>query len=156
MKDLSIRPAKAGDLPQVLEMIRALAAHHGDCATLTHQTLERDVLCDTPWITVLVAETLGGMLGYAALCPLVQLQFGLRGMDMHHLYVVPEVRGQGIGSALIHASIAQAGRKGCRYMTVGTNPENTIAAEVYRAAGFEALPPPGPRFGVRLGAATTP
>ena len=131
-------------------MVRALAAHHGDTPLATPDSLARDALGPSPWLRLLVAEGKRGLLGYAALCPLAQLQFGVRGMDMHHLFVAPEARGTGIGRALIDASLALARAEDCRYMVVGTHPDNSAAAAVYRAAGFEDLPPPGPRFRMKL------
>ena len=151
MDDLTIRPVTEEDLPSVLNMIRALAAHHDDTPTVTLETLRRDALGDAPWLIVLVAEAQGRLVGYAGLCPLAQLQFGVRGMDMHHLFVAEGQRGSGVGRALIDAAIARSKALGCRYMTVGTHPDNEKAAEVYRAAGFEPLPPPGPRFRIKFG-----
>ena len=150
MFDLSTRLAKVGDLPDVLAMVHALAAHHGDVATATLTDLERDVLHGTPWITLIVAEEKEGLLGYAALCPLVQLQFGARSMDMHHLFVKQAARGQGVARRLITAAMDHSKQLGCRYIMVGTHPENTPAQEIYLAAGFSAAPPPGPRFRIKL------
>jgi ribosomal protein S18 acetylase RimI-like enzyme len=123
-------------------MVHALAAHHGDAPSVTMDDLRRDALGPQPWIRVLIAEGAG----YAAMCPLVQLQYGVRGMDLHHLYVGEQVRGRGIGRALIDASLEVARGLGCRYMTVGTDPENVAAQAVYRAIGFEKIGETGPRF----------
>lgn len=137
-----IRPIHEPDLSEVLEMIHALAAHHGDPVAVTLDDLRRDALGPHPWLRVLVAP----QQGYVALCPLAQLQFGVRGMDMHHLFVVADARGQGVGRALIAAAISYAKEEGCRYMMVGTHPDNVAAQGVYRSAGFENLPASGPRF----------
>lgn len=150
MTDLTLRPIEPRDLRHVHAMVQALAAHHGDACTLTEDALARDALSDPPWLRVIVAERDGVLVGYAALCPLAQLHFGVRGMDMHHLFVVEHARGTGVGRALIDASLAHCRDEGCRYMTVGTHPDNAAAAAVYRAAGFEDLPPPGPRFRMKF------
>jgi len=150
MPDVSIRLAEAKELPDVLPMIHALAAHHHDTSTLTLDALKRDTLGDTPWITLIVAEQSENLLGYAALCPLTQLQFGVRGMDMHHLFVKPSARGQGIGQKLITAAIDHSKRQGCRYMMVGTHPENKAAQAMYLTAGFSEAPAPGPRFRMKF------
>ena len=62
---VTIRAAKPHDLPELNEMIRLLAAHHGDAAVITPEQLERDLFGPLPWITALVAETVEGLLGYA-------------------------------------------------------------------------------------------
>ena len=147
-----VRAIQADDLPAVLSMVGALAEHHGDKAMLSAQDLARDCLGAQPWVRVLVAEVGGSLKGYAALVPLVQLQFGVRGMDMHHLFVAQGFRGMGIGRALIRGCIEAAQAAGCRYMTVGTHPDNEPAAAIYLAAGFEPLPPPGPRFRIKFDA----
>ena len=138
----SIRSVQEADLPCVLEMIHALAAHHGDSAATTLDDLRRDMLGPSAWVQALVAPGLG----YAALTPLVQLQFGVRGMDLHHLFIVPAARGRGVGRALVAASKAHAKAQGCRYLAVGTHPENRAAQQMYLALGFDALERPGPRF----------
>ena len=96
----------------------------------------------------MVAEREGEIIGYAALTPLTQLQYGVRGMDIQHLYVAEPERGQGVGRRLIEASIAHAKKKGCRFVVVGTNNDNTKAQAVYRQIGFDDLPP-GPRFRIK-------
>lgn len=138
----TIRPVTEADLPEVLRMVHALAAHHNDRAQATLDDLRRDVLGAHPWIHLLVAQGVG----YAALSPLAQLQFGVRGMDMHHLFGDSHARGRGIGHALISASLELTRGLGCRYMTVGTHPDNLAAQAVYRAVGFEQIDGAGPRF----------
>ncbi|MEP5031739.1 MAG: GNAT family N-acetyltransferase, partial [Marinomonas sp.] len=109
------------------------------------EDLRRDTLGAAPWVHVLIAEGAG----YAALCPMAQLQFGVRGMDLHHLFVVPEVRGDGVGRALVEASLALTKELGGRFMTVGTDPENFAAQDTYRALGFEQRDASGPRFSMK-------
>lgn len=142
-----IRPIRQEDLPDVVEMIHALAAFHGDQSTLTAQTLERVAFGAAPSVWVQVAEQDGALLGYAALCPMIRLVYARHGMDMQHLFVKPRARGQGVGAALIAACERHAKSQRCSYLTVGTHPDNRQAAQVYRATGFEVIPPPGPRFG---------
>lgn len=145
-----IRGAEADDLPVVLGMVSQLAAHHGDLATVTENHLARDVLGARPWVCVLLAELKGEILGYAALCPLAQLQFGLRGMDLQHLFVEPHARFKGVGRALIEAGQAHARAHGCRYLVVGTHADNAAAHNIYPAMGFDRMDPPGPRFRIAL------
>lgn len=150
MTKLTVRNIQASDLPSLLPMVQSLAEHHGDVPQVSLRDLERDCLGASPWLRTLVAEKDTQLLGYSALCPLAQMQFGVRGMDMHHLFVCSTARGGGVGRALIDASVELTKSLGCRYMTVGTHPDNKEAAMMYQAAGFETLPPPGPRFRIRL------
>lgn len=68
-----IRDAEPDDMPFLLSMIRALAAHHGDVPNINAAVLERDVFGNQPWVYVLVAETKGEVIGYVTLSPLTQL-----------------------------------------------------------------------------------
>jgi GNAT superfamily N-acetyltransferase len=144
---LTTRQPIESDLPAVLDMIHALAAHHGDTSTLTLEGLSQEA---RGWHCIIVACAGQDVVGCAALLPMGQLQFGVRGMDMHHLFVVAAHRGRGVGRALIDASIAVSKQLNCKYLTVGTHPDNATVAQVYLAAGFDPLPDSGPRFRIRL------
>ena len=133
----------------ILDLAHALAAYHGDAATLSLAALERDSLGPAPWVTLLVAEGTTGLHGYAALCPQMQLQFGARGMDLHHLFVCDTARGKGLGRALVQAAMEHARGQGCAYVTVGTDQQNRRAQAFYRRAGFDQITP-DPRFRVKL------
>ena len=146
----TIEPATKADLPAILDMVQALATHHDDTAAVTLATLTRDILGTPAWALTLVARDKSRPIGYATLCPLIQLQWGVRGMEMHHLFVLQDWRGRGIGQRLIKAAMRTATDMGCAYMTVGTHPDNRPAQRLYQAAGFTPLPDRGPRFSIRL------
>lgn len=145
-----VRDAIEQDIPHLQMMINALAYHHSDTPQIDTKALKRDIFGKIPWIYVLVAEIGKNVVGYAALCPLIQLQFGSRGMDMHHLFVEEEFRGVGVGKSLIEASMQKARNLACIYMTVGTHADNTDAQAVYLACGFEVRHGSSTRFGISL------
>ena len=141
-----IRPAIPADLPQLVAMVRALAAHHGDDAQITEATLARDLFGPQPWIQVLVAEGETHLTGYAALTQLARLQHGQRGLDIHHLFVVADQRGTGLGKALIAAVLDHARAQDCAYVTVSALEANTAARAFYARQGFHDAPVKGVRF----------
>lgn len=145
-----IRRAERRDAPRLIEMVAALAAHHGDSATLTPQALERDVFGPSACATLLVADRQGILAGYALLCAAPRLQFGQRVMDLGNLFVDPEQRGNGIGRHLVAACVAEARRQECGRLTVGAHPDNTVAQEIYLSLGFAPQSPSGPRFRLEL------
>jgi len=131
-------------------MVGMLASHHGDIPAVTTDDLSRDAFGLNPWIYVLVAEAGKELVGYAALCGLTRLQFGLRGMDMHHLFTEAAFRGRGVGQRLVEASKIKAISLSCSYLTVGTHPDNHRAQAFYAALGFERKDALPPRFSMRL------
>jgi len=145
-----IRPATRADLPRLCEMVHALAAYHGDGAQATEATLARDLFGAAPWLHALVYEVSGRLQGYAALTQLARLQYGQRGMDLHHLFVHADYRGDGIGKALLAASLDFARGKKASYVTVSTLPGNDIAQAFYLAQGFHPAPVSGLRFAFNL------
>lgn len=131
-----IRALTHADLSDLMPLIAALAAHHGDVPTVDLALLERDLTGPTPWLHGLVAEEDFYLVAYAALCPTAQLHFGRRGMDIHHLFIQPTHRGKGLGRRMIDACIQKATLLNCDYLTVGTTPENEAARAAYVACGF--------------------
>lgn len=149
--NISIRIAKTSDADQLVEMINALAKHHNDIAKIEKKHLKRDVFAAKPWMHILVATQHETLLGYSALCPLAQLQWGERGVDIHHLFVNLCHRGQGIGRLLLQTSMEYARDElDCSYARVGTHPENLEAQLFYRKYGLEERTGTHPRFGKRL------
>lgn len=145
-----IRDAREADTQDVLRMVARLAAHHGDVTGLSADTLMEDAFSETPWVHLLVAEAESGLVGYAALCKLVKLQFGARGFDLHHLYTEAEYRGQGVGTALVSACIEMSQAHSCSYLSVGTSPSNLEAQAFYLARGFTRRDGFPPRFRIYL------
>lgn len=147
-----IRHANPADGQRIVQMVGQLAAHHGDTPSLTLNDLSRDLFCEKPWISILVAEMEGELIGYAAMCGLIQLQFGARGMDMHHLFTDPAFRGRGVGRGLVEACKVEATSLSCRYLAVGTQANNNEAQAFYLSLGLERRDAYPPRFSIRLGA----
>lgn len=148
----NIRSARRADIPALLDAIAQLAAHHGDPCHASPETLTRDLFGPTAWGHALVAQTGQSdwaLLGYAILLPVAQVQFGTRGMDLHHLFTWPSSRNAGVGTALLIAAQDHARKLGCAYLTVGTHPENHAAQRFYDRAGF-ARHAASPRFRIKL------
>lgn len=141
-----VRPVEAGDLGLVADMVRALSQLHGDVPRVSEATLARDALGDDPWVWVYLAEVAGVGAGYMALTRLAWLHYGDRGMEVYHLFVRPEFRGQGVGQALIAAAKDLARAAGCVELKVGTHPDNDAAQDYYLSQGFVRQEVVGARF----------
>ncbi|MBW6417099.1 GNAT family N-acetyltransferase [Celeribacter sp. PS-C1] len=143
---ISVRRARWGDKDALLEMIHALAHHNGDTPELDLPGLIDLMRADLPWLRLLVAERAGALIGYAGLVGGLRLQHGQKTLDLHHLFIAKEARGQGVGRALITEARATAIALGCHSLTVGTQDHNMAAQATYRACGFEPQTLTGKRF----------
>ena len=146
MLSTTIRPARPRDLPQMLTMIRALSAFHGDEATTPLARLQELFFGPVPRATGYVAALDGTLIGYAG----VVHHFALHDMrprfDIHHLFVAEAHRSRGVGKALIAAARDMAEAAGARGLTIGTDPRNAGAQAAYRAMGWKEITDAGPRF----------
>ena len=142
---MEITHARPRDLRDILKLIRALSAFHGDTAAITLEELQA-LFFDGGPATALLAHDGRTPVGYAGLLPHVRLHSAQRSLDIQHLYVVETHRGRGIGRALIEAARDVAATQGCFRLTIGTDPANLAAQAAYRAMGWEEITGAGPRF----------
>ena len=150
MDNLTIRPVAARDLRALADLVNSLARHHGDTARVTQSGLARDCLGQAPWLQVLVAEHHGGLVGYAALCPRARMQFGQRGMELHHLFVHRPLRGKGVGRALLSAAADLSRLLEADFLTVAAEVDNAQAQAFYEGAGFVGADSNAARFQMAL------
>ena len=144
-----IRHATPEDIDALLPLIHALAHHHGDPPNCTADALQRDVFGESAILDLLVAEK-DAVIGYVAVTHTAQLQWGVRGLDIHHMFVSPQDRGTGVGAALVQAALDHARHLDCAYATVSTDPDNHEAQAFYAHIGFQLRPAGAPRFSIRL------
>ena len=91
-----------------------------------------------PAFEVRVAESGGKLVGYAKLGP-PHLPFEPRGeaAELRQLYVVEELKGQGIAQALMDWVIDRARRRRADYLYLSVFTENERARRFYEKYGFE-------------------
>ena len=92
-----------------------------------------------PAFEVRVAEKDGRMVGYAKIGP-PHLPFEPRGeaAELRQLYVIEEMKGQGVAHALIDWVIDQARRRRADHLYLSVFTENHRARRFYEKLGFEA------------------
>jgi len=149
MTDISF--ATPADLTDLHAMIHALSAFHGDEAQVTLEQMRDIFFSDHPKAEALVAKEDGVVVGYAGLTSVIVIHENSLWIDIHHLFVVENMRAKGIGKALIKAARAHARDLGATRLTIGTDPRNASAIAAYRATAIlQEMKDPGPRFRVDL------
>jgi ribosomal protein S18 acetylase RimI-like enzyme len=78
------------------------------------------------------------LVGYAALRFRYSLWVDASEAQIDDLYVSPDARRLGIGTRLVHGSIAAARARGAKLIGLNTNERNANALRRYLAAGFSA------------------
>lgn len=137
-----VRPARRADVPAIHALIRELA----DFERLTHvctgtaDDLEQAAFGPRPVVEVLVAEELGKIDGFALFFHTFSTFLGRRGLWLEDLYVRPERRGSGIGTALLKALAALAVERGCGRFEWAVLDWNTPAIGFYERMGATVLP----------------
>jgi phosphinothricin acetyltransferase len=86
----------------------------------------------------LVALRDGEVLGWAALSPVSSRQV-YRGVQEVSVYVADSARGQGIGSQLLDALVAESERNGIWTLQAGIFAENTASIRLHERAGFRLV-----------------
>jgi GNAT superfamily N-acetyltransferase len=138
---VTIRPATRSDCRAICRMIEELAKHHGDVPRISEDVLRDVAFGSDPWLHLIVAERFERPVAYAGLQRSLNLHFGEKQMDIHHLFVAPELRGRGIARQLIAASKEMALEFGCAKLTVSTQTENLNAQRTYFGTGFTLRKP---------------
>jgi GNAT superfamily N-acetyltransferase len=137
----TIRPANRADLPQILAFIRALAVYEREpqAVIATEAGLERDGFGPNPFYFCLMAEHDGRPAGFALYFFNYSSWLGRPGLYLEDLFVEPEMRGLGVGKALLTRVAAIAVEKNCLRLQWEVLDWNTPAIDFYRAMGAEFL-----------------
>ncbi|MBK5192617.1 MAG: GNAT family N-acetyltransferase [Flavobacteriaceae bacterium] len=138
--DHIIRQAGPKDMPQVLELIKELAAFEKepDAVVITAEDLVKDGFGDNPLFTCFVAEVNGVIQGMA----LVYYRYSTwkgRTVHLEDLVVRQEMRGTGLGSALYNKVIDYSREQGVKRTEWVVLDWNTSAIEFYQRSGATVL-----------------
>jgi L-amino acid N-acyltransferase YncA len=137
---MQLRPASVADLAE----IQAIYAHHVLTGTGTFETVppaaeamaERIAAVQGPGLAWLVAADDSGVLGFGYYAPW-RARDAYRHTAEDSIYVREDVRGQGVGKALVAALVEDAEAQGFRQMlAVIGDAENVGSIGVHASLGF--------------------
>ena len=138
---VAIRPAVADDVPLVLRFIRELAEYErlADQVVATEEGLRHTLFGPAPKAEVVFAMVDGAEAGFALFFHNYSTFLGKLGLYLEDLYVRPELRGRGVGGALLRHLAQLALERGCGRLEWSVLDWNEPALAFYRSIGAKPV-----------------
>ena len=138
---VDIRQAREGDLDAIISFIRALADYErlGDAVRLERERLRVHLFGSRPAAEVLIAEQSGVAVGFALWFTNFSTFEGRPGVYLEDLFVVPEARGAGAGTALLAGLAAIAVERDYGRLEWSVLDWNAPAIAFYQALGAQTM-----------------
>jgi GNAT superfamily N-acetyltransferase len=132
-----VRPARQGDVPALVGMVRELAAYERepDAVQLTESVLAERLFGPAPAVFAEVAELDGEVVGMAVWFLSFSTWTGTHGVWLEDLYVQPRARGRGLGRALLAELAAVCAARGLARLEWTVLDWNDPALGFYRSLG---------------------
>jgi putative acetyltransferase len=144
MKKIHLRPIVMADNPEIAAIIRNILTEFGankpGTVYFDPTTDALFQLFSTKNAAYFIAEAEGKMVGGSGVYPTPGLPAGC--CELVKLYLVPEMRGQGLGLMLMEKCFRKAMDFGFRQIYLETMPELRHAIGLYEKAGFTYLSGP--------------
>lgn len=140
---MTIRDARPDDVAPILQLIHDLAHYERepDAVRNTVEQLHQALFGDSPSIFAHIAESDGGIQGFALWFLNYSTWEGVNGIYLEDLYVRPEARGEGHGKALLRNLAGIAAERG--YARVEWSVLNWNAPSISFYDSLGALPQDG-------------
>ena len=141
-EDFTIRPANAGDIAEILRLIRALAEYEklAEQAVGTEARMRDSLFGARPAAEALVAERGGRAVGFAIFFTTFSTFLCKPGLYLEDLFVEPEHRGAGIGKALLRRLAGLAVERKCGRFEWRVLDWNEPSIRFYESLGAKLMP----------------
>ena len=139
MSSITIRLAIREDSLLLAELIGSLANFVGDACVVTPDSIERHLFGSRPAAEALIAEYNGKAEGFALFFPTFSTFLGRPSVYLEDFFVNPEMRGNGIGRAMMIRLAELALERGYCRLDWAVLDWNTRAAEFYKRLGAEVI-----------------
>lgn len=137
---MEIRKMTQQDADTIFEMMRVFYASPAVLSNGSEEIFQNDIencINDSPYLEGYVFTEDDEILGYAMLAKSFSTEFGKPCIWIEDLYMKPECRGKGIGTAFF----AYVDEKYPKHLKrLEAEEENERAIHVYKKCGFEVLP----------------
>lgn len=135
---LTLRPAIASDLPDVLRLYAQPDIDDGDILDLPDATRIWERMASYPNYRLHVAVEGSNIVGTFALLIMDNIgHLGAPSAIVEDVAVDPSVQGRGIGKAMMRHAITLAAQSGCYKLTLSSNLKRDKAHAFYDSLGFE-------------------
>ncbi|HTT41438.1 MAG TPA: GNAT family N-acetyltransferase [Steroidobacteraceae bacterium] len=137
---MTVRAAVAGDIPALLALVRRYWDFEGidGFDALRIELLLKELTPGGPRGEILVSEAAGQLEGYLALVYVLSLEHRGLMAEIDELFVLPEARGRGTGSALLAAAEARLRARGCVRAQLQLALANQAGRAFYTRHGYGA------------------
>ena len=140
-----VAPATPSDVPELLQMIRALAEYErlSHLVVADESLLAEALFGARPAVETLIARETGASgkaSGFALFFHTFSTFLGRRGLWLEDLFVYPEYRGKGMGKALLSELAVIARERQCGRFEWSVLDWNAPAVRFYEAMGATILP----------------
>ena len=142
----AVRPARPDDVPSLVAMVRELAAYERaeDQVQTTDEALHGALFGPFgpeggPFVSALVADSGDRLVGMAVYFVSFSTWTGRHGIYLEDIYVRPDVRRGGVGSALLRALAGEVVSRGFTRLEWSVLDWNSPAIEFYKACGAFGL-----------------
>ena len=137
----ALRFARPDDVATILRFVRELADYEreADKVVATEQLLADALFSTPPAVEALIAEQADEPVGMALFFHNFSTWTGWRGLYLEDLYVTPDARGTGAGTALLKRLARIAKDRGCARFEWSVLTWNTPAIDFYRSLGAVSM-----------------
>lgn len=140
-ENVKIEKATPQDAPVILSLIKELADYEKmlDLVTATEESIHEALFGENACAESLIARYENEAVGYAIFYHTFSSFRAARGLFLEDLYVKPEMRGHGIGKALLSRLARLAVERGCVYMEWMVLDWNEPSIKFYENLGAKVM-----------------
>ena len=136
LMELHLAPARESDGDTLVSLAREFHREDGHVIEEAGETALIQITQGEPFARAGIAWQESHAVGYVVITLGYSVEYGRRDGFIDDLYLVPAVRGQGLGRKLLDFALARAAELGIRTLHLEVEAGNASATRLYRSVGF--------------------